>query len=243
MDLKEFFDKHKRVALGFSGGVDSSFLLYEGRRLGADIRPYYVRTCFQPAFEYSDALRMAEDMEIISLDILQDERVKKNQQDRCFHCKMHIFEEISRRARADGYTAVIDGTNASDDAGDRPGMKALEILGVLSPLRMCGLTKDEIRRRSEQAGLFTWNKPAYACLATRIISGNEIDESTLRRIEKCEEELMNCGFSDFRIRVDKGKASIYISSVQSEKAECERDSILRTVSAYFPLQGEEIYWR
>lgn len=243
MDLKDFFDKYRKVALGFSGGADSSFLLYEGRRLGADIKPYYVRTCFQPSFEYNDALRMAGDVEIILMDILQDEKVRRNQQDRCYYCKMHIFEAISARAHADGYTAVIDGTNASDDAEDRPGMKALENLGVLSPLRMCGLTKDEIRIRSKEAGLFTWNKPAYACLATRITAGNEIDEDTLRRIEKCEEELMNCGFSDFRIRVNKGNASIYINRKQREKAEYERDNILRTVSAHFPLQTKEIYWR
>ena len=129
MDLKDFFDKYRKVALGFSGGADSSFLLYEGRRLGADIKPYYVRTCFQPSFEYHDALRMACDVEIISMDILQDEKVRRNQQDRCYYCKMHIFEAISARAHADGYTAVIDGTNASDDAED------LSLIHISEPTR------------------------------------------------------------------------------------------------------------
>ena len=123
-------------------------------------------------FEYNDAMRLAEQIgarvRVIEVDVLADERVRQNPSNRCYYCKQAIFGNILRAAAEDGYTLILDGTNASDDEGDRPGMKALKELQVRSPLRECGLTKDMIRQLSRQAGLFTWDKPAYACLATRI---------------------------------------------------------------------------
>ena len=96
---------------------------------------------------------------------------------------------------------LLDGTNASDDAGDRPGMRALRELSVRSPLRECGLTKAEIRRLSREAGLFTWDKPAYACLSTRIRTGEEITLQKLKQTEKAEGFLFGLGFRDFRVRM------------------------------------------
>ena len=152
MTIRDFFSYHPRVALGFSGGVDSSFLLWAAKSCGADIRAYYVSTAFQPAFEREDALRLAASLgvvpEIIELDILSCQEVTANPPDRCYHCKKRIFGAVAQRAVEDGYTVLIDGTNASDDASDRPGMRALQELQVLSPLRICGLTKEEIRRQS-----------------------------------------------------------------------------------------------
>ena len=101
---------------------------------------------------------------------------------------------ILAAAREDGYPVLLDGTNASDEAGDRPGMRALSELGVLSPLRLCGLTKPEIRRLSKVAGLFTWSKPAYACLATRVKTGEPIRPETLRAVEESEDFLFSLGF-------------------------------------------------
>ena len=100
----------------------------------------------------------------------------------------------------------MDGTNASDDAGDRPGMRALRELRVLSPLRSCGVTKKALREYSRNAGLFTWNKPAYACLATRVPTGCSIDQEILKKIERAETGLTRLGFSDFRVRVWKDPA-------------------------------------
>ena len=100
----------------------------------------------------------------------------------------------------------MDGTNASDDAGDRPGMRALRELRVLSPLRICGITKKALREYSRNAGLFTWNKPAYACLATRVPTGCSIDQEILKKIERAETCLTRLGFSDFRVRVWKDPA-------------------------------------
>ena len=168
MDLKEFFRQHPKAAIAFSGGVDSSYLLYAALQCGADVRAYYVKGAFQPQFELDDAQRLARDihapMTVLRADVLRDETVTANPANRCYYCKKVVFSSIAQAALADGYTVLLDGTNASDDAGDRPGMRALQELQVLSPLRLCGLTKPEIRRLSKEARLFTWDKPAYACL-------------------------------------------------------------------------------
>ena len=187
MTLQEFFTEHPKAALGFSGGVDSSYLLYAGIKAGADIRPYFIKTAFQPEFELEDAKRLCAqlgaELHIIKLDALANPDVVKNPANRCYYCKTGLFGTLQARAKADGYTVLLDGTNASDDAGDRPGMKALTEMSVLSPLRLCGLTKAQIREFSREAGLFTWDKPAYACLATRVPTGEAITEALLARVE------------------------------------------------------------
>ena len=187
MTLNEFFAAHPKCALGFSGGVDSAYLLYAGVQAGADIRPYYIKTAFQPRFERDDALRLAGELgvevTVLELDALADPRVAANPAERCYYCKQNLFRALKARAAADGYTVLLDGTNASDEAGDRPGMRALRELEVRSPLRECGLTKADIRRLSREAGLFTWDKPAYACLATRIPTGEAITGEILARVE------------------------------------------------------------
>ena len=175
MDLADFFRENHKAALAFSGGVDSAYLLYAAKEAGADVRAYYVKSAFQPQFELEDAKRLAgqlaADLRILETDVLADETVAANPPDRCYHCKRLLFTTIAEAAKQDGYRVLLDGTNASDEESDRPGMRALKELSVRSPLRECGLTKEEIRRLSKAAGLFTWDKPAYACLATRIPPG------------------------------------------------------------------------
>ena len=187
MTLEQFFQENPRCALGFSGGVDSAYLLYAGVKAGADIKPYFIKTAFQPAFELADAQKLAErlgvEVTVLELDALADPRVAANPADRCYFCKQNLFRTLKDRAIADGYPVLLDGTNASDEAGDRPGMRALAELSVRSPLRECGLTKAEIRARSKEAGLFTWDKPAYACLATRVPAGEAITADLLARVE------------------------------------------------------------
>lgn len=218
MTLEEFFAEHKRIALAFSGGVDSAFLLYAAIKCGCEVRAYYVRTAFQPEFEYEDACRLARelnaDMTTISLNILEDEEITANPKERCYYCKKRIFHSIVKHAHADGFTVVCDGTNASDDIADRPGYRALQEMQVLSPLRICGLTKEEIRNQSKDAGLFTHDKPAYACLATRIPTGMHITPKLLQRTEWAEDILTQMGFSDFRVRTLGNCARIQIKKQQ-----------------------------
>lgn len=214
MELKEFFVENNKVAVAFSGGVDSSYLLYSAKENGADVKAYYVKSQFQPQFEYDDALRLAEELDIplkiIELDVLAFDMVRNNNSKRCYYCKQRIFSAIIDNALADGYTTIVDGTNASDDADDRPGMKALEELKVLSPLRLCGITKDEVRLLSKKAGLFTWDKPAYACLATRIKPNEEITASALHKVEKAEMLMVAMGFLNHRVRVSNNVATVIV---------------------------------
>lgn len=218
MDLRQFFEENPKAALAFSGGVDSAYLLYAAKAYGAQVKAYYVKTPFQPAFELEDARRLAAecnaDMQILEVDVLADECVRVNPPDRCYHCKKRLFSRILQQAAADGFPLVMDGTNASDDAADRPGMRALTELRVCSPLRLCGLTKQEVRRLSKEAGLFTYNKPAYACLATRIPTGTPITREELSRTEWAEEYLKGLGFSDFRVRLFQDCAKLELRQAQ-----------------------------
>ena len=237
MELSAFFQENPKIALAFSGGVDSAYLLYAAKAYGSDTTAYYVKTAFQPRFEYEDACRLADElgmpMKTIELDVLADEKVTSNPKNRCYYCKRRIFTAILSAAKEDGYTAVMDGTNASDDVNDRPGMKALSELSVRSPLRECGLTKEMIRSLSKEAGLFTWDKPAYACLATRIPTGTEISQELLSRTEQAENALKSFGFSDFRIRLMGDAAKLQLKESQFDLLFKRRYEIYDTLHRYY----------
>ena len=230
MTLEQFFHAHPRAAVAFSGGTDSAFLLWAAKTYGCDVHAYYMKTAFQPAFELADARRLAGELDIpmtvIETDILAVPGAAANGPDRCYHCKRQLFSALWQRARRDGHTLLLDGTNASDDEGDRPGMQALRELEVRSPLRECGLTKDEIRRLSREAGLFTWDKPAYACLATRIPTGQPITARDLAVTEAAETYLFSLGFTDFRVRLAGRSAKIQLPAAQMPRLLEHRQEIL-----------------
>lgn len=218
MTLTQFFKANPKAAIAFSGGVDSAYLLHVAKQHGAQIRAYYVKTPFQPQFEYADAVTLAGQLQIpmttLKLDVLCDMQIAANPENRCYFCKKKIFTAIREQAEQDGFPLVLDGTNASDSPSDRPGMQALEELGICSPLRLCELTKQEIRRLSAEAGLFTHDKPAYACLATRIPTGTPIRAELLAKTERSEEYLKSLGFSGFRIRLTGDSAKIQVTEQQ-----------------------------
>ncbi len=233
MELREYFKNNSRAAIAFSGGVDSAYLLYAATEAGADVKAYYVKSQFQPAFEYDDAVRTAAqigaDLKVIKADVLCDETIRSNPEDRCYYCKTRIMGSILKAASEDGYDIIFDGTNASDDADDRPGFKALGEFGIKSPLRECGLTKDEIRSRAREAGLDVWNKPAYACLATRIPSGEPITARKLEITEEAEQALSEMGFVDFRVRMRGDSALIQVTDPQYDKAVSEIETIREAI--------------
>ena len=237
MTLEEFFTQHPRTAVAFSGGTDSALVLWAAGRYGRDVRAYYVHTVFQPAFELADAKRLAEELEVpltvVEADVLAVPEAAANGPRRCYYCKKALFTTLWQRARADGYTVLLDGTNASDDAGDRPGMQALRELEVRSPLRECGITKAEVRRMSKEAGLFTWDKPAYACLATRVPTGTAITREALEKVERGENALFRLGFSDFRVRLLRDAARIQVPADQMERALALRGEINQALEADF----------
>ena len=237
MELRGFFAAHPRVALAFSGGTDSSFLLRSALELAEDLGVYCVRSAFQPDFERADALRLAAELGVpvtlIDLDVLACPQIAANPPDRCYHCKRAVFTAIRERAGRDGYPVLIDGTNADDDPADRPGFRALEELGVLSPLRLCGLGKAEIRRLSREAGLFTADKPAYACLATRIPCDEAITKEKLSAVETAEAALFDMGFRDFRVRSRQGRALVQVTAEQTELARARWADMEKTLAPLF----------
>ena len=239
MKLEDFFEKNNKVAIAFSGGVDSTYLLYAAVKAGSDLKAYCVKSAFQPGFELKEALEMAErigaQLEVIEVDVLSDDTVASNPADRCYYCKQHIMSAIKAAAEADGYSVICDGTNASDDADDRPGFKALGEFGIRSPLRECGLTKEDIRRLSKEAGLSTWDKPAYACLATRIKTGEPITNEKLETTEEAERRLFDMGFRDFRVRMKGGDALVQISERQHSEALAREDEIQAALSDLYEM--------
>ncbi len=239
MQLADFFRINAHTALGFSGGVDSSYLLYASLQYGADIQPYYVRSAFQPQFEYEDALRLCSQLgaklKTIELDILACQKVIQNSEERCYYCKRAIFTTLQSAALADGYTLLIDGSNASDDPATRPGMRALQELDVRSPLREAGLSKADIRSLSKKAGLFTWDKPAYSCLATRISTNETIKLDDLQRVEAAEAALVALGFSNLRVRIFHNAARLQVPGDQLERVGAEAAQVRQALAPYFDL--------
>ena len=237
MTLEEFFRQNPRAALAFSGGADSAYLLWAGLRAGAEVRPYFVKTPFQPRFELEDAWRLCNQLDaeltVLDCDILSDEAVTANPPDRCYYCKRRMLSLLKRCAASEGFPLLLDGTNASDDGGDRPGMRALRELEVRSPLRECGLTKDRIRALSREAGLFTWDKPSYACLATRFPAGRAITRAGLETVERGEEALYALGFRDFRLRLTGGGARLQLPEGQLSLALERRTEILTALESDF----------
>ena len=183
--LEDFFARTPRVAVAFSGGCDSSYLLAAALRAGCQVKAYGVRTAFQPAFEVEDALRLAgqlgADFELIDADVLSHADICENAPDRCYRCKTFIFSTILERMARDGYEVLVDGTNTTDDPANRPGFRALAELGVISPLRRGGLSKDDVRAASRELGLFTADKPSFSCLAVHVPKGEALTAGSLSR--------------------------------------------------------------
>lgn len=204
--LRALIAGYGRVAVGFSGGVDSTLLLRVSVDvLGAEnVLPVVADTPSLPRSELAEALGLAESMgvvcTVIDPDELSDPNYAANPADRCYYCKRHLFQRIAETAASKGFGAVLDGNNA-DDAGDyRPGRRAAQELGVKSPLMEAGLTKAEVRELSARAGLPTADKPAMACLASRIPYGTPVTAEVLGQVERAEAGLRAEGFGQCRVR-------------------------------------------
>ena len=237
MTLRAFFRDNPKAAIAFSGGVDSAYLLYAAKSCGAQITAYYAKSAFQPQFEWEDAERLSRllhvRMKTLAVDVLADEAIATNPADRCYHCKRKMLLASAMAAAEDGFSVLLDGTNASDRESARPGMRALRELDVQSPLRACGLTKSDIRKLSEDAGLFTWKKPAYACLATRIPVGERITKEALEATELSENCLRALGFSDFRVRKTGAAATVQLPADHMLRALEQRETIVRELRNYY----------
>lgn len=193
------------LAVAFSGGVDSTFLLAAAKQ--ALLRPVLaitVSSSLIPGIEIKaaedTASRLCAEHIRIDLGEITDQGLLANPFDRCYICKKIVFSEIIREARKYGISNIADGTNVDDKGDFRPGMKAIVELGVISPLAETGWTKEQIRAQSQKMGLGTWNKPSSPCLATRIPYGTPITSCALSMIEQAESVLVRNGFAQCRVR-------------------------------------------
>ena len=204
--LKALLARFEGLAVAFSGGVDSAFLLAVAREvLGDRAIAVTAAPAFVPPRELEEAKAFCEERGIRQVVIpagnLNIEGVRHNPPDRCYYCKKEIFGKILQVAVENGITVVAEGSNMDDTGDYRPGMRAVRELGVVSPLLEAGLTKAEIRTLSREMGLPTWDKPSFACLASRFVYGEAITDEKLRMVDRAEQLLLDMGFRQFRVRI------------------------------------------
>lgn len=223
-----------KPAVALSGGVDSALLLAACSRAGVQAAAITAFTPLQPQFERQDARRAAQEAGC-ELYVLQPEPLAlpefcANDSRRCYYCKQLIFGAIKAKAQELGCGSLLDGANA-DDAGDyRPGMQAAAELGFISPLLACGFTKQEVRELARRYGLAAADKPAYACLASRIAYGETITPAKLAMVEQAEDALRKLGLKDLRVRCHGNLARIEINRQQIAQAADElRQQIIAAV--------------
>jgi uncharacterized protein len=201
--LKEYLEGLKKAAVAFSGGTDSTFLLAAARDALADnVIAFTVRSPYIPDWEIEEARQIAGRLSVkhVVFETVLSESIINNPSNRCYLCKRFIFTRLKDEATKLGINHVIEGTNADDTKDYRPGIKALKELNIKSPLLENNITKTDVRNFSKLLNLPTWDKPAYACLLTRIPYNTEIKEEELRRIEHAEVFLMGLGFRSVRVR-------------------------------------------
>jgi uncharacterized protein len=229
----------ERAAVAFSGGVDSSFLCHAAAAaLGRQAIAITVVSPMLPKSEIEWAVRIARQTGIGHIYIEEgeiEEDVAANSGERCYFCKKREFGRILEEARKRGIDTVLDGSNRDDLLDFRPGLRALEELGVFSPLRAAGLGKAEVRELSRRFGLPTWDKPAFACLASRIPYGERIDRDKLARVEMAEDYLRALGFRQFRVRSHGDIARIEVAP--EERRRFFDEALMDGVSRALKAQG------
>lgn len=219
-DYKKKIKSYKKVAVAFSGGVDSSFLVVSAKEiLGKEnVLAINLMSSMQPESEENYAREFAEkyDINLIRLNANEYaiEGFVENSKDRCYYCKTTIFKTVIKTAKEKGFDVVVDGTNSDDEVDYRPGMRALKELNVRSPLKESGLTKIEIRTLLKKMNIETYNKPSAACLASRIPYGTRITREVLKQVELSEEFLKSIGFINHRVRYHGNLARIEVTEDQ-----------------------------
>jgi len=195
-----------KVLVAFSGGVDSTFLLFAAKEaLGAEnVLALIAQSPTYPVEEIEQAIKIADNLGIkcliIDTEEFQDENFVSNPQDRCYFCKKELFAKLKELAGEKGIEQVLDGSNLDDLSDYRPGARAKSEFGIRSPLQEAELTKEEIRQLSKAAGLPTWDKPSMACLSSRIPYGTRITQDILYKIGEAEKFIRSLGLKQVRVR-------------------------------------------
>ncbi len=230
--LKDCLRSLKSVAVAFSGGVDSAFLLKAAKEaLGDKTAAVTVRSCLMPCREFDEAEQFCTQEHIrhiiCDVDPFCIEGFEDNPTNRCYLCKKEMFSRIRQTAVKYDIAEVAEGSNLDDNGDYRPGMIAVRELGIRSPLQEIGFTKQEIRELSKRLGLPTWNKPSFACLASRFVYGEKITEKRLKMVEHSEQILAKLGFSLFRVRVHGDLARLEVMPEEFGKLLEYREQINR----------------
>lgn len=215
--LSEYISDLHGVGVAFSGGVDSTLLLKVcldllGKR---NVMALTAVSPLVPGDELHISRRLATELGVerhLMVDVpdIESGHIRRNEPDRCYHCKKTIFTEFTGMLK-DGYV-LVDGTNKDDMYQDRPGTRAIEELGVISPLAECGIGKDDIRKMAKELGLDNWDRPSQSCLATRIPHGERVLASKLKRIDRGESYLKQHGFYVCRLRCQGDVAILEVPS-------------------------------
>jgi uncharacterized protein len=224
------------VAVAFSGGVDSTFLLKVAHDvLGERCLAVTASSCSFPERERKEAAEFCQKNGIVHVicpsEELDIEGFRQNPKNRCYLCKHELFEKIWVIAKEHGLPHVAEGSNLDDEGDYRPGLVAVKELGVSSPLRKAGLSKEEIRQLSRQLGLATWNKQSFACLSSRFVYGETISEEKLSMVDKAEQLLLDLGFHQVRVRIHGTIARIEVLPAEFSKLmeETTRATVYQTL--------------
>lgn len=214
--LQKIFSRHDTVALAFSGGVDSSLLLYAAcATLGSDrVHAFHARSELIPGFELKRVERIVQERgccyHSIKINSFNLPEFVANGPARCYHCKKNIYNSFLAEQPCLGGATLFDGTNLDDLGQERPGLRAVSELKVQTPLVEAGLTKKEVRLLSREFALATWDAPSSSCLATRIMTGESIDKEKILLVAQCEEVLHSYGFIGVRVRLSQKVATIVL---------------------------------